>query len=330
MGQDCHALSTKQLEKLRTKTEGLSASINATLTKQIQAPTGVLLLDKPTGLSSNTAVQKVRRLFSRAKAGHTGTLDPLASGLLPVCLGEATKFSNPLLEARKSYRATLRLGWCSNTGDAEGELREVARPDFDEQRLQQAVSALTGQIEQVPPMYSAVKVGGRPLYSLARRGVQVERAARSVCIHELRVTNRNEDSLEIFVTCSKGTYIRVLGEDLGMLLGCGAYLTALRRVTIGELDVSEAVGFEALESASLAERLEMLRPLDLLLEGLPELRLDELHSKRLRHGLSISGYADIAPVRRARIYADDGRFLGLGEVDSDGILRPKRLVSEPV
>jgi tRNA pseudouridine55 synthase len=306
----------------------LSAPEIATANTPFPEPSGVLLLDKPIGMTSNVAVQKVRRLFSRAKAGHTGTLDPLASGLLPVCLGEATKFSHPLLEARKSYQAALRLGWCSSTGDAEGELREVAAPDFTEERLRTALSALTGQIEQVPPMYSAVKVGGRPLYSLARKGLSVERAARSVCIYELKLTSRAADSLEIFVSCSKGTYIRVLGEDLGALLGCGGYLTALRRVGIGGLEVSEAIGFDVLESASMADRLALLRPLDLLLVDLPKLRLGAADGKRLCNGLHIAGYVDLAPLRRARIYADDGRFLGLGEIDEDGVLRPKRLVSE--
>jgi tRNA pseudouridine55 synthase len=306
----------------------LSATEIATANTPVPEASGVLLLDKPTGMTSNVAVQKVRRLFSRAKAGHTGTLDPLASGLLPVCLGEATKFSYPLLEARKSYLATVRLGWRSSTGDAEGELREVAAPDFTEERLRAALIALTGQIEQVPPMYSAVKVGGRPLYSLARKGISVERAARSVCIYELKVTNHAADSLEIFVSCSKGTYIRVLGEDLGALLGCGGYLSALRRLGIGGLDVSEAIGFDVLESASMADRLALLRPMDLLLVDLPELRLGADEGKRLCNGLHIAGYADIAPVRGARIYADNGRFLGLGEIDEDGVLRPKRLVSE--
>ena len=278
-------------------------------------------------MTSNAAVQTVRRLYARVKAGHTGTLDPLASGLLPVCLGEATKFSHPLLEARKSYRATLRLGWRSSTGDAEGELTGSGRPDFTAEQLREAVDSLTGEIEQVPPMYSAVKVGGRPLYSLARKGVNVERLPRSVYIYEFRVLNCADDSLEVFVSCSKGTYIRVLGEDLGALLGCGAYLTALRRVGIGALDISEAVSFDTLETASMYERLAMLRPLDVLLEDLPEIRLGKAESKRLCNGLTIPGYATIAPVQRARLYAEDGRFLGLGEIDSAGILRPKRLVS---
>ncbi|UCH50304.1 MAG: tRNA pseudouridine(55) synthase TruB [Betaproteobacteria bacterium] len=279
-------------------------------------------------MTSNAAVQRVRRLYSKAKAGHTGTLDPLASGLLPICLGQATKFSHPLLEARKSYLATLRLGWRSSTGDAEGELSEVATPNFDEQALNNAVDALTGPIEQVPPMYSALKVKGRPLYSLARKGVNVERAARRVHIYQLEVVGRSEDALEIFVTCSKGTYVRVLAEDLGERLGCGAYLTGLRRVAIGALQVSDAVGFEALETATMDERLALLKPLDSLLEDLPPLRLNEDLSRRLCHGLAIPGYADIAPLEKARIYNEDGRFLGLGVVDEAGVLKPKRLVSK--
>jgi tRNA pseudouridine55 synthase len=279
-------------------------------------------------MTSNAAVQRVRRLFGRAKAGHTGTLDPLASGLLPICLGEATKFSHPLLEASKSYLATLRLGLHSSTGDAEGELSEVAAPDFDEQALSDAIDALSGPIEQVPPMYSAIKVNGRPLYSLARKGVNVERAPRRVHILQFDVVGASENTLEIFVTCSKGTYIRVLAEDLGERLGCGAYLTGLRRVAIGALQISDAVGFETLESSTMEERLALLRPADLLLEDLPALRLNEDLSRRLCHGLTIPGYAEIAPLERARIYTEDGHFLGLGEVDETGVLKPKRLVSK--
>ncbi len=293
-----------------------------------RAPNGVLLLDKTSGITSSAAVQKVRRLYARVKAGHTGTLDPLATGLLPICLGEATKFSHPLFEASKSYLARLRLGWRSSTGDAEGELSEVAPANFDEQTLNRAIDALTGPIEQVPPMYSAIKVEGRPLYSLARKGVHVQRSARPVHIHQLDVVGRTEDKLEIFVTCSKGTYVRVLAEDLGERLGCGAYLTDLRRVSIGALQVSDAVGLESLESSTMAQRLALLKRLDLLLDDLTPLRLNEDLSRRLCHGLAIPGYADIAPLERARIYTEDGRFLGLGEVDEAGVLKPKRLVSK--
>lgn len=288
----------------------------------------MLLLDKPSGITSNAAVQKVRRLYAKAKAGHTGTLDPLASGLLPICVGEATKFSNPLLEARKSYLARLRLGWRSSTGDAEGELSEVAAPDFDEQRLKKAIDALTGPIEQVPPMHSAIKVDGRPLYSLARKGVSVPRTARSVHIYQLDLISRAEDNLEIFVSCSKGTYVRVLAEDLGERLGSGAYLTGLRRVSIGTLQVSDAVTLEMLESSTVDERMALLKRSDLLLEDLTPLHLNEDSSRRLCHGLAIPGYSDIGPLKTARIYSDDGRFLGLGQVDEAGVLKPKRLVSK--
>lgn len=317
----------RPLENPQAKTDGLTEPSEREHKDGQCVPNGVLLLDKPTGITSNAAVQKVRRLFGRVKAGHTGTLDPLASGLLPICLGEATKFSHPLLEARKSYLASLRLGWRSSTGDAEGELTEVATPDFDEQALNQAIDALTGPIEQVPPMYSAVKVDGRPLYSLARKGIDVPRTARSVHVHQLDVMRRTQDALEISVTCSKGTYIRVLAEDLGKRLGCGAYLTHLRRVSIGSLKLSDAVTLELLESSTMDERLALLKRLDLLLEDLIPLQLNEESSRRLCHGLAIPGYSEIGPLERARIYTEDGRFLGLGQVDEAGVLKPKRLVS---
>lgn len=287
---------------------------------------GVVLLDKPPTLTSNAAVQQVRRMFDRAKAGHTGTLDPLASGLLPICLGEATKFSHPLLESSKTYRASLRLGWRSSTGDAEGELSAGVPPDFDDARLHLAVKALTGEIDQLPPMYSAVKVNGRPLYSLARKGISVERATRRVHILEFEATRQSAETLEISVRCSKGTYIRTLAEDLGDRLGCGAYLTGLRRMAIGSIEVSEAVGLEALDRMPLAGRLAVLRPIDLLLGDMPEVRLTLSDSTRLGHGLRVFGLDNIAP-GQVRVYSEQGDFLGLGEISSDGSLKPKRLVS---
>jgi tRNA pseudouridine55 synthase len=308
-----------------TKAKGLPGA-NELRESKAHTINGVLLLDKPTGLTSNAAVQTVRRLFERAKAGHTGTLDPLASGLLPICIGEATKFSHPLLEASKSYRASLRLGWRSTTGDAEGELSPVAPPDFNESELSDAVSALTGEIEQLPPMYSAIKVNGQPLYALARKGISIDRAPRRVTIFRFDATRQLPDTLEIAVSCSKGTYIRVLAEDLGERLGCGAYLTALRRVSIGSIDISEAVGLDLLEAASATERLALLRPVDLLLDGLPKVILTMDDSTRLGHGLSISGCAGSA-AGQVRIYSAQGDFLGLGEVTEDGVLKPKRLVS---
>lgn len=286
----------------------------------------MLLLDKPTGMTSNAAVQTVRRLYDRAKAGHTGTLDPLASGLLPVCLGEATKFSHPLLESSKTYRATLRLGWRSTTGDAEGELSAVVPPDFDEMPLRRAVADLTGEIEQMPPMHSAIKIKGRPLYALARKGISVERATRRVHIYEFEASRQSEDALEIFVRCSKGTYIRVLAEDLGDRLGCGAYLTGLRRVAIGTVDIDQAVGLDVLERSSAAQRLALLRPVDSLLDSIPQVRLSMHDSTRLGHGLNVSGLEQHA-AGQVRVYSERGDFLGLGEIGEDGSLKPRRLVS---
>ena len=288
---------------------------------------GVLLLDKPSGITSSTAVQKVRRLFGRAKAGHTGTLDPLATGLLPICLGEATKFSHPILASQKSYLATMRLGWRSTTGDAEGVLSEAGDPGFTDAELAVAIQAFTGEIEQLPPMYSAVKVNGERLYKLARKGVVTERNPRRVHIHHLEVVGRSATDLSISVTCSKGTYIRVLAEDLCDRLGCGAYLTALRRVAIGSLQLADAMGLDELESLPAEDRVALLKPVDLLLTGLPKLTLGEADAKRLCNGLVLPDVA-LEPVAEIRVYSVEGRFLGLGEVHDDRSLKSKRLLSQ--
>jgi tRNA pseudouridine55 synthase len=288
---------------------------------------GVLLLDKPSGITSSTAVQQVRRLFDRAKAGHTGTLDPLATGLLPICIGEATKFSHPILTFDKTYLATMRLGWRSTTGDAEGELSVAGEPRFSDDELAAAMQTFTGEIEQMPPMYSAVKVNGERLYKLARKGVIAERKARRVHIYHLEVIERSGMDLSICVTCSKGTYIRALAEDLAGLLGCGAYLTALRRVAVGSLQISDAVRVDELESLSARDRVALLKPVDLLLTGLPKLTLSEADAKRLCNGLALRDIA-LPPVAEIRVYSAAGRFLGLGEVQDDRSLRPKRLLSQ--
>jgi len=288
---------------------------------------GVLLLDKPSGITSSTAVQKVRRLFDRAKAGHTGTLDPLATGLLPICLGEATKFSHPILASRKSYVATMRLGWRSTTGDAEGVLAEAGETDFTDAELAAAIQAFTGEIEQLPPMYSAVKVNGERLYKLARKGIVTERNPRHVHIHHLEVVDRSATDLSISVTCSKGTYIRVLAEDLCDRLGCGAYLTTLRRVAIGSLQVADAMGLDGLENLTAEDRVALLKPVDLLLTGLPKLTLGEADARRLCNGLVLPEAA-LQPAAEIRVYSAEGCFLGLGEVRDDLSLRPKRLLSQ--
>jgi tRNA pseudouridine55 synthase len=288
---------------------------------------GVLLLDKPTGITSNAALQRVRALYGRPKAGHTGTLDPLATGLLPICLGEATKFTSALLEADKGYEATLRLGYRSSTGDAEGQIESVAKPDFTDLQLDEAVKALTGRLDQTPPMHSAIKVRGQPLYRHARQGVNVERQPRSVEIRQLTVIDRSTDTLKLAVTCSKGTYIRVLGEDLGAILGCGAYLTALRRTAIGRFQIADSASLPALEAMDQAERTALLLPVDALLYILPKLELSAEAAARMLRGVAAAGLVEAAP-GRVRLYAPEGRFLGVGEIDAHGKVAPRRLVAE--
>jgi tRNA pseudouridine55 synthase len=288
---------------------------------------GVLLLDKPAGISSNAALQCVRALYGRPKGGHAGTLDPLATGLLPICLGEATKFSAALLESEKSYETTLQLGYRSSTGDAEGQIEPVGPPDFSDSQLDAALKALTGRIEQLPPMHSAVKVQGRPLYRHAREGRIVERRARTVDVRRLDLLERQPDVLRLFVTCSKGTYVRVLAEDLGARLGCGAYVADLRRTAIGRFTIDRSVSLPALEATDPARRMGLLMPVDSLLYGLPRLELSAQAGLRLLRGLPAAGLVQTAagPVR---LYAPDGRFLGVGEADGTGKVVAKRLMAE--
>ncbi|MBX9847812.1 MAG: tRNA pseudouridine(55) synthase TruB [Rhodocyclaceae bacterium] len=285
---------------------------------------GVLLLDKPLGLSSNTALQTARRLLNADKAGHTGTLDPLATGLLPLCFGEATKFAGELLDADKAYEATLKLGQTTTTADAEGEVLQTRPVQVDQARLDAAMQRFTGPICQVPPMYSALKRDGKPLYEYARAGVELEREARDVVIHSLRLLEWKGDSVRIAVDCSKGTYVRTLAEDIGELLGCGAHLTALRRTRIGDIYLNGAVTLDALETAT--DRDALLHPTESLLAELPEVRLDAADSDRMLHGQSLS-WAEAVPAQRFRTYAADGRFIGLCQIDAQGRLAPKRLVA---
>jgi tRNA pseudouridine55 synthase len=287
---------------------------------------GVLLLDKPPGITSNAALQRVRALYGRLKGGHTGTLDPQATGLLPICLGEATKFSAALLDADKSYEATLRLGYRSSTGDSEGHIEPVATPGFTDAQLAAALRALTGRVEQTPPMHSAVKVHGQPLYRHARRGVTLERSARWIEVRRLTLLERDADTLRLAVTCSKGTYIRVLAEDLGAKLECGAYLTALRRVAIGRFQIGDSVSLSRLEATDPAERHRLLLPPDALLYALPKLEVDADTRLRMRRGLTADLAARSAP-GPVRLYAADGGFLGVGEIDAEGKLVPRRLLA---
>lgn len=289
---------------------------------------GVLLLDKPPGLSSNVALQRVRRLFGWAKAGHTGTLDPLATGLLPVCLGEATKFSHALLDADKTYEATLRFGHTSSTGDAEGDLQATGGKLPTPEAIKAALTAFLGPQRQVPPMHSALKRDGRPLYEYARAGQEVKREARDITIRGIQLTGaRPPDTASLEVHCSKGTYIRVLAEDIGKTLGCGAYLVALRRTGIADLEVANAVTLEQLETLPPEARQGHLLPMDRLLQALPGRHLDLEASRRLSHGLTAS--AEGASPGLLRLYDPSGRFLGLGEARADGTLAPRRMVADP-
>jgi tRNA pseudouridine55 synthase len=283
---------------------------------------GVLLLDKPSGITSNAALQSARRLFSAAKAGHTGTLDPLATGLLPLCFGEATKFSADLLEADKTYEADILFGATTDTGDADGTVLERRPVEFSRQNLEAVLPQFRGLIRQIPPMYSALKRDGKPLYELARQGIEVERAAREVTIHTLDLLNLAEDRCRLRVSCSKGTYIRTLAEDIGAVLACGAHLTALRRTQVGPLSVADALTLEQLQLFSEEDKAACLLAPDALLQTVPAVYLDEASAARFMHGMAVNA---VVPAGRCRVY-DSTRLLGLAEADAEGRVHPRRLV----
>ncbi|RQS49776.1 MULTISPECIES: tRNA pseudouridine(55) synthase TruB [unclassified Burkholderia] len=289
---------------------------------------GVLLLDKPVGLSSNDALIRAKRLLLAKKAGHTGTLDPLASGLLPLCFGEATKFSQDLLEADKTYEATMRLGVRTTTGDAEGDVLDTRAVECDRAAVEAALARFTGEIVQVPPMYSALKRDGKPLYEYARAGQTVEREGRNVTIHALDLLACELPDVTFRVTCSKGTYVRTLAEDIGEALGCGAHLTMLRRTGVGALTLEHAVTLDALSDAAEGARDAWLQPVDALLSTFPLVRLDETSAKRFLHGqrlpLSALDSIDAAEGERVRVY-DAQRLLGVAR-KANGVLAPERLV----
>ncbi|SER96622.1 tRNA pseudouridine55 synthase [Vreelandella subterranea] len=291
---------------------------------------GIVLLDKPKGLSSNHALQRVRRLFEAQKAGHTGTLDPMATGLLPICLGEATKFSSHLLEADKVYRTRVELGTMTDTGDAEGAVIEQhAVPSLTVDAVETALSGFRGEIDQVPPMYSALKHEGKKLYELAREGKQVERAARRVSVYDARLLSFEGTAFELEVSCSKGTYIRTLAEDIGKALGCGGHISQLRRLKTGPFNGDAMWTLEALEAlADQAAREAELMPVDVLVDHLPSLTLDEPAYGRLAHGQSanvVSGES-LPPEALARLYYAES-FIGLGVVKEGQEVAPKRLLS---
>ncbi len=288
---------------------------------------GVILLHKPLGISSQQAVSRVRHAFSAAKAGHTGTLDPAAEGLLPVCLGEATKFSHLLLGADKTYLATIRLGVTTTTGDAEGEVVASKAPVTDHSQILRALEKFRGEITQMPPMHSALKHHGVPLYEYARKGVEIARAPRRVYIHDLQVISIKDDLLTIKVRCSKGTYLRVVAIDIGAELGCGASLSALTRTQAGALDLAAACTLEALQAMTDAERARQLLPMDTLLASLPPLHVGTAEAARLLLGQKL-GLRDAKVIGFARIYGPNQRFLGLVEVGEGGRTVPYRMLAQ--
>lgn len=294
--------------------------------KRIKRPiSGVLLLDKPTGFSSNGALQKVKWLYQAEKAGHTGNLDPLATGLLPICLGEATKFSQTLLDADKAYIATLKLGVTTDSGDSDGLVLQTLPVDVPLDRLQSVLHGLTGEISQVPPMYSALKHQGKALYEYARQGVEIERKPRQICIHAINLLSVRPDTVEIAVDCSKGTYIRVLAEEIGRQLGCGAHLIALRRTRTAGFNLADAVTLEQLEAWSPEQRDARLLPPDCLLGELPEVQLSEQSTHYWVNGNPV-WLAGLPAAGELRVYDAAHRFIGLGAIQPDGKLAPRRVV----
>jgi tRNA pseudouridine55 synthase len=291
-----------------------------------RAVSGVLLLDKVAGFTSNAALQKTKWLYRAQKAGHTGTLDPFATGLLPLCLGEATKFSQLLLDADKAYRATIKLGVRTSSGDLDGEIIDERPVEVSESALRQALDTFLGDIEQVPPMHSALKHAGRPLYEYARQGVEIEREARQVKVFEIDLEKFDGTVAEVYVHCGKGFYVRALADDLGELLGCGAHLTGLDRLQVGPYHLEDAYTVAEIEAMSEAERDECLLPADNLILDLPRLDLDLEAAWQINHGQAI-WQPGLKVGQLLRLYAPDGRFLGVAEVDRDGKAQPKRLLA---
>ena len=286
---------------------------------------GILLLDKPAGPSSNQALQRVKRILAARKAGHAGTLDPLATGLLPILLGEATKFAGALSDADKVYEATVWFGVTTTTGDLDGEVLERRPVDLQAEAMRQAAERFRGTIHQVPPMHSALKVGGRPLYERARRGETIERPSRVVHIAELAINASRGDECDISVRCSKGTYIRALAEDMGRVLGCGATVKRLRRTMVGPFAVTQAVSIEALERPG-AQWSDFLLPMDAALVDLPAIWLTSSAAAQVQQGQSVA--VEAAPTAMARLYERNSqRFLGVGCVTEEGTLQARRLVA---
>ncbi len=290
---------------------------------------GILLLDKPLGVSSNAALQQVKNIFRARKAGHTGSLDPLASGLLPICFGAATKISAFLLDANKRYQVKVRLGITTTTADAEGEILESRPSDgVTEQDINAVLKAFSGEIQQLPPMYSALKHKGERLYKLARKGIEVERELRTVTIHEIALLSADLPEFELDVKCSKGTYIRTLAEDIGEQLGCGAHVCALRRTEVGPFGITGMVDMAVIESTAeqgMDALDQLLLPTESAIADWPEIQLTADAAFYLQQGQAV--LVPQAPTEGwVRLYADKTRFIGVGQIQDDGKVAPKRLM----
>jgi len=289
---------------------------------------GILLLDKPLGMSSNAALQKVRYLFNAQKAGHTGSLDPLATGVLPICFGEASKVTSYLLDSDKRYLCTLQLGAVTSTGDKEGEiLQERDIPTISNDQLEAVLEQFRGDIEQIPPMHSALKHKGQPLYKLARRGIEVDRKARKVHIYKLQVTDKTDTTITCDITCSKGTYIRTLAQDIGELIGCGAHLSMLRRIEVSPFDCNQLHSIETIENLITQHNNadSLLLPIDSALTHYPAITLSQKEAQRIQNGLKIERDR-IPQANIIKLYLENGDFIGIGRYADDNLLAPKRLM----
>ena len=295
---------------------------------------GILLLDKPAGITSNGALQRVKHLFGAAKAGHTGSLDPIATGVLPICFGEATKFSQFLLEADKSYVATIRLGEQTTTGDSEGEcVATQPVPEMSKVEAEHYLDRFRGDIEQIPSMYSALKVDGQPLYKLARQGIEIERKARPVTIFSLTLLEQTNDTWVIDLVCSKGTYVRTLAEDLGAAIGCGAHVVALRRRQAGPFEIEESYSLEELDDIKIENATEgldrVLLPVSAAVDDYPEVEMTELTASYFLQGQAVQ-IAGVSGEGMVAVYAETDEvrnFVGVGSILDDGRIAPRRLVA---
>lgn len=292
---------------------------------------GILLLDKPLNLTSNGALQRVKRLFAARKAGHTGSLDPLATGMLPLCFGEATKFSQFLLESDKYYRVTAKLGEKTTTGDAEGEIIATQPvPRFDQTKIEAILSHFIGSIEQIPPMHSAIKLNGKPLYELARKGIEVERKSRIIKIYLLKLNEMTADTLNLDIHCSKGTYVRTLVEDIGAALGCGAHVATLRRLSVTPYQNAPMITLEKLEEtynqSGYQGLNQYLLPAETSVQSLPVVKLSSATAFYMRTGQPVMA-PNLPKNGLVQLVSDNGQFIGVGEIIDDGRVAPRRLVN---